>query len=197
MASKLTEIFEKYKMHPADAAAKSQAWFNQQLFTLNQTKVNANTIMRQSNTELSRVNKLVPGSMYLYEYSALNAATLPYWDKYPLVIPFRQVSGGFYGLNLHYLTPQLRVILLDKLMTFATNKTLDKTTILKFTWQTAAAAAQNKHISACVKMYLSTQVRSVFMYIKPIDWVGAMMLPVESFQGASKSQVWKDSRKFT
>lgn len=191
---KLAKIFDTYRMAPHEAATKSREWFNQQLFILNQTKLNASSLMSQAR-DLKRTGRLAPGSMYIFEYDAKHKDTLPYWDRYPLVIPFRQVRGGFYGLNLHYLAPQLRVALLDKLMIYATNKNLDENTKLKFTWQTAHAAAKNKYIVSCVKMYLTQQMESQFMFIRPEDWVSALMLPIESFQGANKAQVWKESRK--
>lgn len=191
---KLTEIFEKYKMNPQEAAKKSKNWYDQQLNLLNRTKINP-TLLMQNREEMKRIGKVSPGSMYLFEYDPKNAETLPYYDRYPLVIPFRQASGAFYGLNLHYLHPQLRVALLDKLMIYATDKNLDENTKLKFTWQMAATAAKNKFIAGCVKMYLLNHVESSFMKITPDNWVGALMLPVESFVGASKTRVWTESRR--
>ena len=197
MTTNLAKIFETYRMSPREAALQSKTWFNQQLFILGQTQATAEAMMRQAKLAkaIKKKTDFIPGSMYLFEYHAKHADTLPYWDRYPLVIPFRQVQDGFYGLNMHYLAPQFRVALLDRLMTFATNKTLDENTKLKFTWQTAAACAKNKSITSCVKMYLTTQLQSQFMFIKPEDWVGALMLPTESFVGASKSSVWKESRR--
>ena len=43
------------------------------------------------------------GSMYMYEYSAKHKDTLPYYDRLPLIFPYKKVKGGFYGLNMHYL----------------------------------------------------------------------------------------------
>lgn len=193
MADKLTAIFEKYRMNPSDLAAMSNRWFTQQVTLLNQGRTNVNLLMR--NREEMKASKLVPGSMYLFQYTALGAKTLPYYDMFPLVIPFSGDKTSFTGLNLHYLHPQLRAGLLDRLMGFATNDALDENTKLRFTWNMAAAAARNRHLTACVKKYLFTQVNSQFMKIKPTDWSGALMLPVESFVGASKQRVWKDSKK--
>lgn len=201
MTDKLATIFETYRMAPHEAALKSKDWFNQQLFILGQTQANSTSLMMQGKSELKRVNKITPGSMYLFKYNPKYAKEIlakkenAYYDIHPLIIPFRQVPGGFYGLNLHYLTPQLRVALLDKLMIYASNKNLDENTKLRFTWQMAVAAAKNKYISSCVHMYLMSQLQSQFMFIKPDDWVSALMLPVESFVGANKALVWKESRR--
>jgi hypothetical protein len=50
-------------------------------------------------------------------------------------------------------------------------------------------------VKACVKHYLDSQVQSRFLNIKYPDWVTASLLPVERFVGASKQQVWQDSRE--
>lgn len=194
MTDKLAKLFETYRMNPADAAKKSKGWYNKQVASLASTRI-ARSALLQNRDELQKVSKILPGSMYMFQYDPKNAETLPYYDMFPLVIPFRQVPGGFYGLNLHYLHPQMRVALLDKLMMFATNKNLDEKTKLKFTWQTAHAASKNKFISACVKMYLTAHVESQFLRILPEHWVGALMLPTEQFIGSNKQQIWKDSRR--
>lgn len=190
----ISKLLEKYKMDPVDAAKQSRNWFTQQMNLLNKTKLNRAVLM-STRDEMIKETRIMPGCMYIFEYDALNSDTLPYWDRFPLIIPFKQVKGGFYGLNLHYLHPQLRAQLLGVLMRFASNKELDENTKLKFTWQAASTAAKHKFIGACVKHYLNPQVRSKFLRILPEHWSGAIMLPVESFEGAGKQTVWRDSRK--
>lgn len=55
------------------------------------------------------------GNMYFFFYDAKYKETLPYWDRFPLVIPIDFYSESFLGLNLHYLDYKSRAILLDKL----------------------------------------------------------------------------------
>ena len=190
---KIQQAFDSYKMNPLAASKMSKTWFDQQVLLLSKSKINTSQLLRERD-ELHSA-PLLPGSLYMFRYSAIGDGELQYWDRFPLVIPFRKVKGGFYGLNLHYLPPQLRAKLLGTLMHFATNQQLDSKTRLKFTWQTAAAAARNKYIGSCVKHYLTKQVKSKFMKVQPENWVGALMLPCESFVGASKVQVWTDSRR--
>lgn len=194
MADQLEKIFKEYSLNPKEAAKKSNSWFSKQVSVLGSVNIDPKKLLKERK-ELEAKSSIKPGSLYIFQYKALHADILPYYDRFPLVIPFRKVPTGFYGLNLHYLPPQLRVVLLGKLMQFANNKNLDETTKLKFTWQIAQAAAANKHISACVKMYLDNQVQSRFMKVNPENWVGALMLPCESFVGSSKKSVWSDSRK--
>jgi len=195
---RLSKLFEQYKMQPHEAAVKSRAWFNQEVAKMNAMRVNRRLILNGQREETVMMSRFMPGSLYLFEYAAKHAATLPYWDRYPLVIPIvttKVQPGSFHGINLHYLHPQMRAQLLDKLMVFATNDKMDETTKLRMTYATATAAAKNKYIGACVKMYLTNHVQSRPVKILPEYWVSALMLPVESFQGATKEAVWRDSRR--
>ena len=135
------------------------------------------------------------GQMYMYYYDAKGKATLPYFDRFPLVFPFKKVKGGFYGLNMHYLPLPLRAKLMDALYGTASNTRFDESTRLKISYQMLESAAKYKEFQPCIKRYLTTQVRSKFMYIYPSEWDVALFLPLERFQGASKTQVWSDSKR--
>ena len=135
------------------------------------------------------------GQMYMYYYDAKHKATLPYFDRFPLVFPFKKVKGGFYGLNMHYLPLPLRAKLMDALYDTASNTRFDESTRLKISYQMLESAAKYKEFQPCIKRYLTTQVRSKFMYIYPSEWDVALFLPLERFQGASKTQVWSDSKR--
>ena len=128
-------------------------------------------------------------------YDAKNKDTLPYWDKFPLVFPFRAVKGGFYGLNLHYLPYRLRAILMDRLLQFSNNSKFDESTKLRYSWDLISSASKFSLAKPCVKHYLMTQVKSPFVKIHSADWTTALMLPVERFVGASASAVWAESKK--
>ena len=135
------------------------------------------------------------GQMYMYYYDAKTKDTLPYFDRMPLVFPFKKVAGGFYGLNMHYLPLTLRAKLMDALYDTATNQRYDESTRLKINYKLLDNAAKYKGFKPCVKRYLTSQLRSRFMYIYPSEWDVALFLPTERFQGASKTQVWADTRK--
>jgi hypothetical protein len=131
----------------------------------------------------------------MYYYDAKHKATLPYFDRFPLVFPFKKVKGGFYGLNMHYLPLPLRAKLMDALYDTASNTRFDESTRLKISYQMLESAAKYKEFQPCIKRYLTSQVKSRFMYIYPSEWDVALFLPLERFQGASKTQVWSDSKR--
>jgi hypothetical protein len=186
-----TDIFRKNQYNIQHVAQQSQTWFQQQARLLSRQGIQPQRLIR---SEPSRnVNRIVPGEMYLFNYDAKHADTLPYWDMFPLVFPFRRLPDGFLGLNMHYLPYQLRIELLDRLMDFRTNKNLNENTKLKYSWSTINAASRYSNASPCVHRYLLTQIQSPLKKVDSQDWATALMLPVERFVGASKQQVWTES----
>ena len=135
------------------------------------------------------------GGMYMMLYDAKTKAKLPYYDKMPLIFPYRRVPGGFMGLNMHYLPLQLRAKLMDALYDTANNTSYDDTTRLKISYKILDKAAKYKAFQPCLKRYLNSQVQSKFMYIYPSEWDIALFLPTERFVGATKETVFADSRR--
>lgn len=185
MASKL---FTDIKIDPRDQL-KSIQWYTAQIRTLG--TLNDSNIM-QKNKFLT--NRMLNGKLYLFFYDPKHKNTLPYYDTFPLVFPFRRTKDGFYGLNLHYIPYMLRIRLLSYLVDYLNNDNLDETTRLVFTWRTLNNSAKFNPIKACVKQYLDTQVESRFFEIPVTNWITAAMLPIERFEGATKQKVWRDSK---
>ena len=133
------------------------------------------------------------GKMLFYKYDPKFAKKLPYWDMYPLVFPFEKAKGGFYGLNLHYIPPRDRAVLMDELKEYATNNKYDATTRLKITYDLLKGFGR---AVPCVKRYLGSHVQSNTVRINADEWEIAIFLPVERFQKQKKRVVWDDSRKY-
>ena len=188
----LTSLFEKYR-YDRNIYKKSSAWFEQQVLLLTKKKFTPQQILRDRKNATSV--RILPGNLYMFLYDAKMKETLPYWDKFPLVFPFRAVPGGFYGLNLHYLPYRMRLQLMDRLLQFKNNDKFDETTRLRYSWNLIGGVSKFKSAEPCVKHYLYEQVRSPFAKIESYDWATAMMLPVERFVGANKQAVWQDSKR--
>ena len=150
------------------------------------------TLMRDS--ERLRDKSFI-GKMYFYFYDPKHKDTLPYYDRFPLVIPIERYSDGFLGLNLHYIHPKQRIILLDKLSEVANNDKFDEKTKLLISYRYLSAATKAFEATPCIKRYLFNHIESRFLEIPASEWDIAVMLPVESFVGASTSKVYSDSRK--
>jgi len=115
--------------------------------------VNERTLMKGDNARLT--TSPIVGSMYMFNYDPKWKDELPYYDRFPLVFPFRKVPGGFYGLNLHYLPPQLRAKLMDGLYDYANNTRYDESTKIKLNYQLLTSIAKMRFFSPCVKHYLN------------------------------------------
>jgi hypothetical protein len=135
------------------------------------------------------------GKMYFYFYDPKTKDTLPYYDRFPLVIPIESYRDGFLGLNLHYIHPKQRLILLDKLSETATNNNFDSKTKLRVSYSYLAGASKAFEATPCIKRYLYSHIQSRFLEISADEWDIAAMLPVETFVGATTSKVYADSRK--
>ena len=140
-------------------------------------------------------DKSMIGRMYFYFYDPKLKDMLPYYDRFPLVIPIERYQDGFLGLNLHYISPKQRVILLDKLSNFLNNHKYDETTRLRLSYDHLRNASTIYEGLPCIKKYLYKQVKSRFLEITADEWDIAALIPYEYFDGATKNKVWTDSRK--
>lgn len=176
---------------PKFNAHNSSMWFRNKIRELTKKDRISSLDMLGSHFDY-QVQKIMPGYMYSFVYDPKTKIKLPYYDKFPLVLPFNKYSDGFIGLNLHYLPYQYRLMLLDRLMTFSKTNKRGEVEYLKFSWQLITATAKSKFIQPCVKRYLSGYVKSRYINIPASDWATAIMLPMENFAKATLKEVWSN-----
>lgn len=181
----------KNTISPSIAQENSRTWLREQAQTVRQ--VNNPRNLLQGNDRL--VTNIGIGRMYLFMYDPKTKDDLPYFDRFPLIFPFQKVTGGFYGVNMHYLPHMLRAKLMDALYTVANNKNNDDTTKLRLSYQILESTSKFRYFKPCVKHYLNNHVKSRFLWVPAEQWDTALFLPLERFVGANKQQVWRDSRR--
>jgi hypothetical protein len=186
------DVFERNKYDLKGSLKKSRAWYSQQVLLLGKQGITPQRLMREDLSSLK--SRIIPGNLYMFAYDPKLKATLPYYDRFPLVFPYASVPGGFMGLNMHYLPYPLRIRLLDNLLVFKNNDKMDGTTRLKYSWSLIANVAKFRMAEPCIKHYLLPHVKTAFKKVDVNDWATAMLLPVERFIKAPKEQVWKDSQ---
>ena len=191
--STLLDVFEKNQYDLKTAVKKSRAWFEQQVLIMTRQQLTPQRVLNGNPEQL--VTRIMPGHLYMFVYDPKTKAELPYYDRFPLVFPFRKTPDGFIGLNMHYLPYPLRINLLDNLLTYASNQRFDETTRLKYSWALIDGMSKYAAAKPCVKQYLVGHVRTQFRQVESSTWATAMLLPVERFVGASKQEIWADSRK--
>jgi len=133
LIDRIKQSLAKEGLEPRTRYARE--WLNSKLKNLNPSPA-ALIIDRQRLRD-----KTFIGKMYFYYYDPKTKDSMPYYDRFPLVIPIEQYSDGFLGLNLHYIHPRQRIILLDKLSKTATNKNFDDKTKLRLSYEYLKAAS--------------------------------------------------------
>lgn len=187
---KIESVFTQ-QQYNLNIRKRSFQWYTDQIRKLK--SVTSNSLLR-SETDLL-TNRLEVGKMYLYLYDPKYKETLPYYDMFPLTLPFNRDADHVISLNLHYIHPMIRVRMLDQLMDYATNDKLDKNTKLNFSWQLIKGSSTMAPLKPCIHMYRFDHIRSNFIEIPPANWVTACMLPVEDFKKRNKMAVYASSMK--
>jgi hypothetical protein len=191
----MESIFDKlqalaYKKRIPAQTKESRAWFRSELKGV---RVQQNTVLKDEN--LKNVTTPKPGRMYTYIYDPKTKDTLPYYDKFPLIIMVGPAEKGFYGINLHYLPMPIRAKFMDQLLKITNNKKFDETTKFKASYNFLKATAKLNMFKPCLKRYLIGHVESQVKFISSDLWEIAAFLPTARFKGATQKQVHKDSRK--
>ena len=131
------------------------------------------------------------GNLNMFFYDPKFKKTLPYYDRFPLVLPIERYSDGFLGINLHYLPIPLRISLLDELMDYSTDTKFDSKTKINVNYSRLKSVGL---IKPTLKRYLAGQVKSMFRKIDADEFTVATLLPVQRFTKANDKTVWSDSR---
>ena len=141
------------------------------------------------------VRNTYTGKMYMYFYDAKHKETLPYWDRFPLIIMLEHYEDGFLGLNLHYIAPRYRVVLLNELYTYLRNEENDdNSTRLVITYNLIKAVSRLKFAKPCIKRYLTTHIDSRVAEVPVEYWDMMAMLPSQKFVNANANTVYAKSR---
>ena len=132
------------------------------------------------------------GRLNMFFYDPKLKKKLPYYDRFPLVLPLEKYNDGFLGINLHYLPIPLRIKLLDRLVDFSNNTKFDESTRLNVSYQNLKRV---RLIKPTIKRYLAGKVKSRFRRVDADEFIVATLLPVARFSKATAATVHRDSRK--
>lgn len=159
-----------------------------------QASVSGNQIMNDRGRLRPYVMPQEIGRLCMFFYDPKTKDDLPYYDRFPLVIPIELYSDGFLGLNLHYLPAGYRAILMDNLYnTVYKNKMNDEKKRIRISYGMMNTISKNRYYAPCVKRYLYSHQKSRIYVLDPQDWNIALFLPTERFAKASKKRVHQES----
>lgn len=134
------------------------------------------------------------GKMYMYLYDAKYKETLPYWDRFPLIICFDLLSDGFMGINLHYIAPRYRTPLLLSLYEIAMETDNDEERRVMLSYQLIKSVSTLRYAKPCVKRYLFSHIGSRISEIPMDYWDMMVMLPSQQFN-VNANTVYAESRE--
>ena len=162
-----------------------------------QKKARDSRINRQQllNSSDRSENRPIVGHMYCYAYDPKWKAKLPYYDEFPLIFVVEPAPSGFIGINLHYVSPRNRLLLMDSLTKISTDNRYDSKTKLALSYNILKGLSKYNMMKPCLKRYLYSQVKSNFVKINANEWDIAIFLPVQKFKKAAASTVWSDSQR--
>lgn len=187
----IKNIIKKYEdsvKNPKRHTMQSRQWFRRYI------RKNIKTVRQPRFIQGAKLKSSPEfGDMICYVYDAKHKATLPYYDKFPMVFIFAEEGNHFKGINLHYLPPALRVVLFTELLKLRNEKRYRKSTKIKLTWDLLNSFAGHPYVAPCVKMYLKNHVRSKFIVVDPQVWEIVLSMPLERFT-TSNARVWSDSQ---
>ena len=194
MSNLFTKIgYDAFRAGINPRTRQSRDWFRKKVQSLR--RINRTELLQSD--ELKLVNKSNPliGSMNMFFYDPKHTETLPYYDRFPLIIIIGPAKGGFMGLNLHYLPPILRAKFLDELLNITNNNKYDETTRFQISYKMLQATTKMRYFKPCIKHYLFSQVKSRLARVHAPEWEIATFLPTADFAKASATSVYRESRK--
>jgi hypothetical protein len=134
------------------------------------------------------------GCLYFFLYSPIHKDSLPYYDRFPLVVVLEKDEKGFLGLNLHYLPYRLRAMFFDMLHSARLMRTKDPfRTRLMVTYKMLKSVTKYRAFKPCVKRYRYSSMRTALLQVGETEWDIALFLPVEQFAKSTRTNVWGES----
>lgn len=193
------QIFKGNKRYEIEDRRDAARWFRSEVqrlikdpFEVQHKEMNRYT-RRQPVMSMPKPTDI--GKMFFYKYDPKHKETLPYYDIFPLILMVKPLEDGWQGLNLHYLPPKQREILIYRLMVTLSDTRLDNHTRLKINYDLLKGVSKFRYFEPCFKRYLVDHVKSNVRPIPIRHWAKAILLPVAKFKKASITTVWADSRR--
>jgi hypothetical protein len=158
------------------------------------------------------------GRPCMFYYDAKYKSKLPYWDRFPVVIPIERGAGYFIGMNVHYLKIESRAILLDMLYStmLVGHKNRDRLyekvrlgqlpasvihertmdTYLDISYSKILSKIKGvKYFKPTIHKYLTSHIKSRVIEITPRGWTMCMFLPTAKFEKMSEREVQNKSEE--
>ena len=190
-----------------DYAPVALRWFNR-FISSNYKKVPRNVI--RHSTSAREVVRPIRGGMYTFKYVPKHKDTLPYYDSWPLIIPYRRVTGGrIHAFNLHYLPPKLRIKILFRLSALITTEDISGEAQapegdnpeyydfgnLNIRWDFTGRGGL-KLIRRCTRSYIIGNIKGKLIEFPTQTWPVVSFLPIARWRKEKNvNYIWKDNKR--
>jgi hypothetical protein len=201
MFDKVSEVMGTYQQ--SDKSLKAIELFQQQVEILTEPLPSQRNIIRSK--EFKAKSFAISGAMMMFLYDPIGEQKLPYYDRFPLVIPIKRgrseqerntagaASKSFLGLNMHYLDYYDRARLLDMIQVLGSPKSIR---LNRISYDLLAQIRRYRSFRACLRVYRMDRVITNIALIPRDLWETVLFLPIEDFRTRrAANYIWKDSKK--
>ena len=186
---------EKIAAQYETMSRESLNWLLKKIRNINNPIAESRPLVREKQrfTRPTDRTKFLMGGLYYFYYDPITKDEMPYYDKFPLVMPLKKESDGFIGLNLHYLPLRYRIAFMRKMMPFAVYDENDEIKRIRMTYSMLDSTSRYKEFRPCIKKYLYSRIRSKIIKVEPQEWDIALYLPIQQFRKEKAKTVWQES----
>ena len=186
---------EKIAARHATMSRESLTWLNKRIQNLRNPVGMTRPLTKETHrwTRPNDRQKFMMGGLYYFYYDPKTKDELPYYDRFPLVMPLKRYSDGFIGLNFHYLPLRYRINFMRKLMPLAIFDDNDELKRIRVTYPILDASSKYREFKPCIKKYLYSNIQSSILAVEPQEWDIALYLPIQQFRKAPAKTVWQES----
>ena len=186
---------EKIAAQYETMSRESLNWLLKKIRNINNPIAESRPLVREKQrfTRPTDRTKFLMGGLYYFYYDPITKDEMPYYDKFPLVMPLKKESDGFIGLNLHYLPLRYRIAFMRKMIPFAVYDENDEIKRIRMTYSMLDSTSRYKEFRPCIKKYLYSRIRSKIIKVEPQEWDIALYLPIQQFRKEKAKTVWQES----
>ena len=160
-------------------------------------------ILHDKDRQTSKAYMGMPGRMFTFLYNPKTKRDLEYFDVTPLIItlPKEKIDiedNTILAMNLHYLEPDLRAELIDKMLKIAFSRKGEKSPpkgvgYFRIDYD-LLKTIRFVYGMPCIRSYSPTRIIGRPIMIPSNEWGNAVELPVQNFVKAKSGKIWVESR---
>lgn len=174
MASLFTDIVNQRPEEIETRSIDSLQWFQTNVRDIRRTP---SSLMKENQNFVTRFEL---GKMYMFMYEAKRKDKLKYYDYFPVTICLKRYSTGFMGINLHYLAPRYRALLMDGLYEFY--REIEDESYFQIRYPSVKSISKLRWAKPCIKQYQYPYIDSRIVEVRPEHMDMVVMLPSQQFR---------------